>query len=118
MAAPRIVAVIPALDEEDAIGSVVRAMPPLVAETIVADNGSRDRTAAAAREAGARVVVEPRRGYGNACLAGIAATGDADVLLFLDGDGSDDPAQAGDVVAPILDGRADLVIGSRRRGRR
>ena len=75
MAAPRIVAVIPALDEEDAIGSVVRAMPPLVAETIVADNGSRDRTAAAAREAGARVVVEPCRGYGNACLAGIAAAG-------------------------------------------
>ena len=118
MAAPRIVAVIPALDEEDAIGSVVRAMPPLVAETIVADNGSRDRTAAAAREAGARVVVEPRRGYGSACLAGIAAAGDADVLLFLDGDGSDDPAQAGDVVAPILDGRADLVIGSRNLGRR
>jgi hypothetical protein len=110
--------VIPALDEEDAIGSVVRAMPPLVAETIVADNGSRDRTAAAAREAGARVVVEPCRGYGNACLAGIAAAGDADVLLFLDGDGSDDPAQAGDVVLPILEGRADLVIGSRNRGRR
>jgi len=118
MAAPRIVAVIPALDEEETIGVVVRAMPPIVTETVVADNGSRDRTAEAARSAGARVVAEPRRGYGQACLAGIAAAGDADVLLFLDGDGSDDPAQAGAVVAPILEGRADLVIGSRNLGRR
>jgi hypothetical protein len=118
MAEPRIVAIVPALDEEEAIGAVVREMPPVVAETIVVDNGSRDGTAEAARRAGARVVAEPRRGYGQACLAGIEAAGDAPVLLFLDGDGSDDPAQATDVLAPILEGRADLVVGSRNLGRR
>jgi len=118
MAGPRIVAVIPALDEEEAIGAVVRAIPPFVAATIVVDNGSRDRTADAARAAGARVVHEPRRGYGQACLAGIAAAGEADAVLFLDGDGSDDPAQAAEVLAPILEGRADLVIGSRHLGPR
>ena len=118
MAAPRIVVVIPALDEEEAIGAVVREIPPVVREVIVVDNGSRDRTAEAARAAGATVVSEPRRGYGHACLAGIAAAGDADVFVFLDGDHSDYPAQLVDVVAPILEGRADLVIGSRSRGRR
>jgi hypothetical protein len=118
MAAPRIAVVIPALDEQEAIGSVVREVPSLVHEVIVVDNGSRDLTPQAARQAGARVVSEPRRGYGNACLAGIAAAGDAEVLVFLDGDHSDYPAQLVDVVAPILDGRADLVIGSRQRGRR
>ena len=118
MAAPRIVVVIPALDEEGAIGAVVREIPPIVHEVIVVDNGSRDRTPEAARAAGARVVSEPRRGYGHACLAGIAAAGDADVFVFLDGDHSDYPAQLVDVVAPILEGRADLVIGSRSRGRR
>jgi hypothetical protein len=118
MDTPRVVAVIPALDEEESIGGVVREMPSLVSETIVVDNGSRDGTVAVARAAGARVVKEPRRGYGQACLAGIAAAGEADVILFLDGDGSDDPAQAAEVVAPLLEGRADLVIGSRTRGRR
>ena len=97
---------------------MVRGLPALVGETIVVDNGSRDATARRAREAGARVVEEPRRGYGQACLSGIAAAGDADVLLFLDGDASDDPTQAADVAAPVLAGRADLVIGSRRLGRR
>ena len=114
MAAPRIAVVIPALDEEEAIGAVVREIPPVVHEVIVVDNGSRDRTAEAARAAGARVVSEPRRGYGHACLAGIAAAGEADVFVFLDGDHSDYPAQLVDVVAPILEGRADLVIGSRQ----
>ncbi len=118
MAAPRIVVVIPALDEEEAIGAVIREIPPVVHEVIVVDNGSRDRTGDAARAAGATVVSEPRRGYGHACLAGIAAAGAADVFVFLDGDHSDYPAQLVDVVAPILDGRADLVIGSRSRGRR
>ena len=118
MAAPRIVVVIPALDEEEAIGAVIREIPSVVHEVIVVDNGSRDRTPEAARAAGARVVSEPRRGYGHACLAGIAAAGDADVFVFLDGDHSDYPAQLVDVVAPILEGRADLVIGSRSRGRR
>jgi hypothetical protein len=118
MSAPRIAVVIPALDEEEAIGAVVREVPPVVDEVIVVDNGSRDRTAAAAREAGATVVSEPRRGYGHACLAGIAAAAGADVIVFLDGDRSDYPAQLVDVVRPILDGEADLVIGSRSRGRR
>ncbi len=117
MAAPRIVVVIPALDEEEGVAAVVREVPPLVDEVIVVDNGSRDRTAAAAREAGATVVSEPRRGYGSACLAGIAAAGGADVIVFLDADRSDYPAQLVDVVRPILDGRADLVIGSRTLGR-
>jgi hypothetical protein len=118
MTAPRIVVVIPALDEEEAIPSVVREVPAVVDEVIVVDNGSRDGTAAAAREAGATVVSEPRRGYGSACRAGIAAAGGADVIVFLDGDRSDYPAQLVDVVRPILDGRADLVIGSRTLGRR
>ncbi len=118
MAAPRIAVVIPALDEEEAIGAVIREIPAAVHDVIVVDNGSRDRTEEVARAAGARVVSEPRRGYGQACLAGIAAAGGADVLVFLDGDHSDYPAQLVDVVAPILEGRADLVIGSRRRGRR
>ena len=117
MSTPRIVVVIPALDEEHAIAVVVREVPPLVDEVIVVDNGSRDRTAAAAREAGATVVSEPRRGYGNACLAGIAAAAGADVIVFLDGDRSDYPGQLVDVVRPILDGHADLVIGSRSLGR-
>ncbi|HSD28601.1 MAG TPA: glycosyltransferase family 2 protein, partial [Vicinamibacteria bacterium] len=118
MPPPRIAVVIPALDEEQAIAAVVREVPPVVDEVIVVDNGSRDRTATEAREAGATVVSEPRRGYGCACLAGIAAAAGADVIVFLDGDRSDYPTQLVDVVRPILDGQADLVIGSRSRGRR
>lgn len=116
MAVSRVVAIIPALDEEETIGAVVRELRPLVSETIVVDNGSRDLTAERAREAGARVVQEPRRGYGQACLAGIAAAGEADAILFLDGDGSDDPADAARVLLPVLEARADLVVGSRLRG--
>jgi glycosyltransferase involved in cell wall biosynthesis len=117
-APPRIAVVIPAVDEEEAIGLVVREVRSAVHEVIVVDNGSRDRTAEVARAAGARVVSEPRRGYGQACLAGIAAAEGADVIVFLDGDHSDYPAQLTDLVAPILEGRADLVIGSRNLGRR
>jgi glycosyl transferase family 2 len=114
----RIGVVIPALDEEQAIGLVVREVRPLAAEVVVVDNGSRDRTVEVAREAGARVVAEPRRGYGQACLTGIAALGDAaDVIVFLDGDYSDHPAQLPELVAPIFSGQADLVIGSRTLGR-
>jgi glycosyltransferase involved in cell wall biosynthesis len=114
----RIVVVIPAVDEEEAIGSVLRALPALVSEVIVVDNGSRDRTAQIAHAAGARVVHEARRGYGQACLTGIEAADGADVIVFLDGDYSDHPEQLAQVVAPLLAGRADLVIGSRRLGRR
>lgn len=118
MPEPRIVVIIPAVDEEEAIGLVLAEVPPVVAEVIVVDNGSSDRTAEVARVAGARVVAEPRRGYGQACLAGIAAAEGADVLVFLDGDHSDYPGQLPDLVAPILAGEADLVIGSRSLGRR
>lgn len=113
----RIGVVIPALDEEQAIGLVVGEVRPLVADVVVVDNGSRDRTAEVARAAGARVVAEPRRGYGQACLTGIAALGAAaDVIVFLDADYSDHPGQLPDVVEPILAGRADMVIGSRTLG--
>ena len=118
MPQPRIVVIIPAVDEEEAIALVVAEIPPVASEVIVVDNGSRDRTAEVARGAGARVVPEPRRGYGQACMAGIAAAEGADVLVFLDGDHSDYPSQLVDVLAPILAGEADLVIGSRSLGRR
>jgi glycosyltransferase involved in cell wall biosynthesis len=114
----RIAVIIPAVDEEAAIGRVVAEVPSLVSEIVVVDNGSSDRTAEVARAAGARVIHEPRRGYGQACLTGIAAAAGAEVLAFLDGDYSDYPGQLVDVLAPILEGRADLVIGSRQLGRR
>ena len=108
-------AVIPALDEEATIGSVVRSLPRRIVRTIVVvDNGSRDATAEAARAAGAQVVHESRRGYGAACLAGIAALPpDGDVVLFLDADGSDDMGALERLLEPIADGRADFVVGSR-----
>src|SRR5262245_38628813 len=114
----RVAVIIPALDEEEAIGLVLAEIPRGVAEVVVVDNGSRDRTGQVALAAGARLVREPRRGYGQACLAGIAAAEGADVLVFLDGDHSDHPRQLPDVLAPILAGEADLVIGSRELGRR
>jgi hypothetical protein len=115
----RIGVVIPALNEESSIGHVLDDMPRgLAAEAVVVDNGSTDRTAEVAREHGARVVVERERGYGAACLAGIAALDRPDIVVFLDGDYSDHPDEMGDVVAPIAQGRADLVIGSRIAGSR
>jgi glycosyltransferase involved in cell wall biosynthesis len=109
--------VIPALDEERALPSVLAAVPPWVATVIVADNGSRDGTARVARDNGATVVSEPRRGYGQACLTGIAAvTDDVDVVVFLDGDASDEPAEMDRLVRPIAAGEADMVLGSRTRG--
>lgn len=110
-------AVIPALDEERAIGAVIRNAPSFLAEIIVVDNGSHDNTGAVANEAGARVVAEPRRGYGRACKAGIAAALPCDIILFMDADGADDPADAEAIVAPVAEGRADLVVGSRLIGR-
>jgi hypothetical protein len=113
----RIVTIIPALDEEAAIGGVVQAVPrELVHEVIVVDNGSRDSTVAVAQAAGATVIQEPRRGYGSACLAGARAARHADILVFLDGDGSDDPTELPRVLYPLLHRQADLVLGSRTRG--
>ena len=117
----RVDAVIPALDEEEAIGAVLDALPrPLIRRVVVCDNGSRDATAAIARARGAVVVEEARRGYGAACLRALAALepDPPDVVLFLDADRSDDPTEAPCVLAPILEGRADLVIGSRVLGER
>jgi len=107
--------IIPALDEESAIGATLAAVPAgLFRLVIVADNGSRDRTAQIAARHGALVVSEPERGYGAACLRAIAALpADIDVIVFMQADGSEDPGEAPQLIAPILEGRADLVIGSR-----
>ncbi len=114
-----VVAVLPALDEEAALPGVLRGLPrDLLAHVVVVDNGSTDRTAEVARAAGAEVVHEPRRGYGRACLAGIAAArrAGAEVVVFLDADGADDPADIPRVLSPLADRRADFVVGSRTRG--
>ena len=115
---PRVAVIIPALNEEESIGLVLRAIPPLAARVIVVDNGSTDRTAEEARGAGAIVVREERKGYGYACLRGMMEAGDADIVVFLDGDYSDFPEEMGLLIAPIAEDKADLVIGSRIRGRR
>ncbi|MFZ0930943.1 MAG: glycosyltransferase family 2 protein [Syntrophobacteraceae bacterium] len=109
--------IVPAYNEEDAVSLVVKGLPPhLVNEIIVVDNGSTDATAARAWEAGARVVKEPRRGYGAACHAGLMAASDADVVVFLDGDNSDDPSELPRLLEPIRSKQADFVIGSRLSG--
>jgi glycosyltransferase involved in cell wall biosynthesis len=110
----KVVAVIPALNEEAAIQAVVRAIPPVVTRTVVVDNGSRDRTAAVAADGGALVVYESQRGYGAACMAGFRAEPDADVYVFLDGDGSDPPERIPDLLDRLVDSEADLVLGVRR----
>ena len=111
-------AIIPCLDEETAIGRVVTdVLAQHVSEVIVVDGGSRDRTVERAGAAGARVIVEPRRGYGRAIQAGIAAVReDADIIVFLDGDGSDPAENISALLAPILAGEAVFVLGSRIRG--
>jgi glycosyltransferase involved in cell wall biosynthesis len=116
---PRIAAIIPVLDEEGAIGPVVAAIPrEWVDEIFVVDGGSHDHTVAVASTAGARVIVESAHGYGRACAMGAAAAveGGAEILVFLDGDGSDRPGEIPHLVRPILDGKFDFVIGSRTRG--
>jgi glycosyltransferase involved in cell wall biosynthesis len=111
------VAVVPALDEEGSIGSVVRGAGAHVDRVVVVDNGSRDATAERAREAGAEVVSEPKRGYGAACLAGVRRARElgATVVLYMDGDGSDDPDEAPSLLGPVERGEADLVLGIRTR---
>ncbi|HIE08695.1 MAG TPA: glycosyltransferase family 2 protein [Armatimonadetes bacterium] len=117
---PKVVIVIPALNEEEAIGRVLDDIPRhLVSEVIVVDNGSTDRTPEIAKRKGAKVVFEPKRGYGAACYAGFkAAPTDTDIVVFMDGDYSDHPEELPLILGPILRGEADLVIGSRMRGRR
>jgi glycosyltransferase involved in cell wall biosynthesis len=115
-----VAAVIPCLDEQDAIPAVVAAvLAQGVSEVVVVDGGSQDRTAERAAAAGARVVSEPRRGYGRAIQAGIAAARmDADILLFIDGDGSDRTEFIPALIAPIAQGPIAFVQGSRVRGER
>jgi glycosyltransferase involved in cell wall biosynthesis len=116
-----IAVVIPAYNEEKSIGLVVNAIPqPPVNEVIVADNNSTDQTAKVAKAAGARVVFEAELGYGAACLTGIAEARrlGAELIVFLDGDFSDYPEEIPALIAPILDGRYDMVIGSRILGER
>jgi len=109
------IAVIPALDEEQCIKEVVDGIAPHVDRVIVVDNGSADQTAEVARAAGADVVLEPSRGYGRACLAGIARATvlGATIVVFLDGDGSDDPADAIRLIEPVASGAFDLALGVR-----
>ena len=113
--------IIPALNEEEPIFDVVREIQAtgVPREIIVVDNGSTDGTAERARAAGARVVAEPHRGYGRACQAGAnAISGGCEVIVFLDGDGSDCPEFMSQLVQPILANTHDFVIGSRTRGQR
>jgi glycosyltransferase involved in cell wall biosynthesis len=113
-----VVVIIPARNEDTVLPDVIAAIPPgAVNAVLVVDNGSVDRTAEVARGAGALVISEPRAGYGYACAAGAAAAClGTDILVFLDADGSFDPAQIPELVAPLETGQADLVLGSRPGG--
>jgi glycosyltransferase involved in cell wall biosynthesis len=107
--------VLPALDEAAALPVALASFPPGI-DLLVVDNGSSDSTAAVAAAAGARVVTEPRRGFGAACWAGVLASPRAEVIAFADADGSFDGADLTAVAGPVLGGQADLVIGSRTTG--
>ena len=119
----RVGVVIPAFNEQDSIARVIGDIPTnhrddsgcevIVSQIIVVDNGSTDNTALQAESAGALVTPEPRKGYGQACLTGIAALDHCDVVAFLDGDYSDYPEQLMELLAPIVREQADLVVGSR-----
>jgi glycosyltransferase involved in cell wall biosynthesis len=114
----RVAVIIPALDEEDSIAEAVRGIPHELAQRIiVADGGSRDATIPRARSAGAEII-DGGRGYGRACLTAAVLADDADILVFMDGDGADDAAAMGRLIEPIRAGRYDFVIGSRARGKR
>ena len=113
-----VVVVIPTLNEAESIGAVIAALPrPLVDHIIVADGGSTDGTPQIARGAGAEVIIVGA-GYGRACLAGAEVAGNSSVLVFMDGDGADDPSAIEEMVAALRSGGYDFVIGSRTRGKR
>lgn len=117
----KVFAIIPALNEEHSIGLVINALSPYnIAMIIVADNGSSDQTAKVAHEAGAKVVFEPERGYGAACLKALQYANhfNPDVYLFLDGDFADDASDIPKILDPIITHKVDLVIGSRVLGKR
>jgi glycosyltransferase involved in cell wall biosynthesis len=110
--------VIPTFNEAQSIGGVIAGLPrDIVARIVVVDGGSTDATTDVARQAGAEVIAVGR-GYGRACLAGAQAAEDADIVIFMDGDGADDPAAIAEMVAAIASRRYDFVIGSRTRGNR
>ena len=110
----RVSVIIPTHNEAQSIGRVLADLPSdLVTEVIVVDSNSNDGTAEIAAKMGARVVPEPRRGYGRACLTGLAAANSPDVVVFLDGDYSDRPSELSILLAPIIEGRADITLGSR-----
>jgi len=110
--------VIPTHNEAQSIGRVLADLPAgMVGEVLVVDSNSTDGTAEIAGRMGARVIQEPRRGYGRACLTGLGAANSPDIVVFLDGDYSDRPAELPVLLAPIIDGRADIALGSRLHGR-
>ncbi|MBL7649420.1 MAG: TIGR04283 family arsenosugar biosynthesis glycosyltransferase [Candidatus Hydrogenedentes bacterium] len=111
-----IAVIIPVLNEEAAIGKVIGDIPAWVDDIIVVDNGSTDDTARVAAEHGARVIAEPQRGYGAACLRGISALNATDIVVFLDGDYSDHPEEMPLLVDPVIQGEVDFMVGSRARG--
>ena len=122
LARPTFAVVIPALNEEEVIGDQVAEvlnaarqpdLPATLTDVYVVDNGSTDRTAERAGAAGAVVVAEPCRGYGRACLSGVLAAGEVDLIVLMDGDGSDRPDELPRLLAPLLAGEAHLVLGSR-----
>jgi len=115
----RVSVIIPTRNEARAIGRVLADLPAdLITEVLVVDNHSSDGTPEIAARMGARVVREPRRGYGRACLTGLAHTSAPDVVVFLDGDYSDRPVELPRLLAPISEGRADITLGSRLTGPR
>jgi glycosyltransferase involved in cell wall biosynthesis len=119
---PIVDVIIPAFNEEKSIAKVIGDIPSLVRHVVVANNNSTDRTAEVALAAGAKVVFEPQKGYGKACLTAmdwIKQQGvQPDILVFLDGDYSDYPQELEELIAPITAGKADLVLGSRAMGER
>ena len=114
----RVSVIIPTHNEAQGIGRVLADLPSnLVTEVIVVDSNSTDGTPDLARKMGAQVIQEPRRGYGRACLTGLANTHNPDVVVFLDGDYSDRPSELPTLLAPIMEGRADITLGSRLSGK-